>query len=87
MPPFLHFASNTSATSLAILVLRALAILFLGEVAFTCNPATLEAEFQNSLGSIPVAGNSPSIGGWIVWPLVIQHKQKNLTKYWDLCEI
>ena len=35
-------------------------------VACTCNPATLEAEFQNGVGSIPVGGNSPSIGGWIV---------------------
>ena len=35
-------------------------------VACTCNPATLEAEFRNGVGSIPVGGNSPSIGGWIV---------------------
>ena len=32
-------------------------------VACTCNPATLDAEFRNGLGSIPVRGNSPSIGG------------------------
>ena len=38
----------------------------LGVVACTCNPATLEAEFWNSVGSIPVGGNSPSIGGWMV---------------------
>ena len=37
-----------------------------GVVACTCNPAALEAEFRNSVGSIPVGGNSPSIGGWIV---------------------
>ena len=35
-------------------------------VACTCNSATLEAEFWNAVGSIPVGGNSPSIGGWIV---------------------
>ena len=35
-------------------------------VACTCNPATLEAEFRNGVGSIPVVGNSPLIGGWIV---------------------
>ena len=33
----------------------------------------LEAEFRNGDGLIPVGGNSPSIGGWIVWPPVIQH--------------
>ena len=44
-----------------------------GVVACMCNPATLEAEFRNGVGSIPVGGNSPSIGGWIVWPPVIQH--------------
>ena len=44
-----------------------------GVVACTCNPATLEAEFRNRVGSIPVGGNSPLIGGWIVWPPVIQH--------------
>ena len=37
-----------------------------GVVACTCNPATLEAEFRNGVGSIPVGVNSPSIGGWIV---------------------
>ena len=34
-----------------------------GLVAFTCIPATLEAELQNGVSSIPVGGNSPSIGG------------------------
>ena len=39
---------------------------WLDVVACTCNPATFEAEFGNGVGSIPVLGNSPSIGGWIV---------------------
>ena len=34
--------------------------------SWTCNPATLEAEFRNGVGSITVEGNSPSIGGSIV---------------------
>ena len=38
----------------------------LGAVACTCNPATLETELWKGVGSIPVGGNSPSIGGWIV---------------------
>ena len=29
-------------------------------------PATLEAKFGNDVSSIPVGGNSPLIGGWIV---------------------
>ena len=37
-----------------------------GVVACTCNPTTLEAKFRNRVGLIPVGGNSPSIGGWIV---------------------
>ena len=37
-----------------------------GVVAFTCNPATLEAEFQNDVGLVQVGSNSPLIGGWIV---------------------
>ena len=28
--------------------------------------AELQAELQNSVGLIPVGGNSPSAGGWIV---------------------
>ena len=40
-------------------------------VACTCNPATLEAECQNGVGSVSVRGNSPSIGGRIVWLPVI----------------
>ena len=39
----------------------------------TYNPAILEAEFWNDVGSISVGGNKPSIGEWIVWPPVIQH--------------
>ena len=35
-------------------------------VACTCNPATLETEFRNGVGSVPVGDSSPSIDGWIV---------------------
>ena len=35
------------------------------------HPATLEAEFQNVVSSIPVGGSSPSISDWIVWPPII----------------
>ena len=55
-----------------------------GVVAWTCNPATSESEFRNSVGSIKVRGNSPLIGRWIVWPPVIQHKERNLAKQGDL---
>ena len=55
-------------------------------MACTCNPATFEAEFRNGVGSIPVGGNSLSIGGCIVWPPVIQGKDRTLIKYWDLTE-
>ena len=44
-----------------------------GVMTCYCNPATLETEFRNGVGSIPVGGNSPSIGGWIVWPPITQH--------------
>ena len=37
-----------------------------GVVAFTCNPVTLEVEFRNGVGSVPVRCNSPLIGEWIV---------------------
>ena len=63
-----------------------IALTMLGVVACTSNPATLGAKFWNSVGSIPVKVNRPSIGGWIVWPPVIQHKERSLTKYWDLPE-
>ena len=35
-------------------------------VACTCDLARLDAEFGSGLGSIPVGGSSPSIGGLIV---------------------
>ena len=56
-----------------VLMLGDSVVMMLGVVACTCDPATLEAEFQNGVGLIPVGGNSPSIGGYIVWPPVIQH--------------
>ena len=34
-----------------------------GVVACTCNPATLEADFRNGVGSIPVVGNGFSVSG------------------------
>ena len=34
------------------------------------NPATLEVEGRNGVGSIPVDVNSPSISGLIEWPAV-----------------
>ena len=37
-----------------------------GVVACACNPATLETGFWNGVRSIPVGGNTPSIGGCIV---------------------
>ena len=33
----------------------------LGVVVCTCNLATLEAKYQNGVGSKPVGGNSPSV--------------------------
>ena len=59
-------------------------VIMAGVVACTCNQATSEAKFRNGVGSILVGGNSPSIGWWIVCPLVIQHKEKSLSKSWDL---
>ena len=35
-------------------------------VVCTSNPATLKVESRNGVDSIPVGGNGPSIGGWIV---------------------
>ena len=43
-------------------------------------------EFRNSVGLIPVKGKIPSVGGWIMWPPVIQHKERYLSKYWDQAE-
>ena len=48
------------------------------------NPATSGAEFWIDGGSVPVEGNSPSIGGWIASPPVMQDSEMNLTKHWDL---
>ena len=53
----------------------------MGVVACTCNPPTLDAEFRNGVGSKPVMGNSPSIGGWIMWPPVVLNTERNPTKY------
>ena len=55
-------------------------------LACTCNTVTLEAKFLNGVGSISSEGNCPSIGGWIVWPPVILHKERCLNKYRDLTE-
>ena len=49
-----------------VVVAAAAVVVWPGVVACTCNPATLEAEFWNSVGLIPVGDNSPSISGWIV---------------------
>ena len=59
----------------------------LGVVACTCNPATLIAEFWNGVGRILTIFKSPWVNGCIVWTPVIQHKQRNLTKYRDLAEV
>ena len=37
-----------------------------GVLAFTCNLATLKAEFWNGLGSVPGGSDDPSIGESIV---------------------
>ena len=37
-----------------------------GVVACTFNPATLKAEYWNGVVTIPVGGNSPSIGGEVL---------------------
>ena len=47
---------------------------------------SLDAEFQGSMGFIPVEGNIISIGGWIVWPNLIHHKVRKSTKHWDLAK-
>ena len=52
----------------------------------TCNPATLEAKFWIGVGLILVGGKSSSIGRWVVWPPLIQHKERSVTKYWDPTE-
>ena len=57
-----------------------------GVVKYIYNSATLEAEFRNGVGSVPIRGNSASIGGWIEYPPSIQHRERSLTEYWDLTE-
>ena len=53
-----------------------------GVVTCTCNPATLETELPN--GEFDTSwGKSPSISGSYN-PPVIQHKEWELTEYWDL---
>ena len=42
-------------------------ILKSGVVAYTCDSTTLEVKFPSCVGSVPVWGNSPLIGGWILW--------------------
>lgn len=42
-----------------------------------CNPVALETRLGNSVSVIPVEGNIPSIGEWIVLTSVIQHMQCN----------
>ena len=49
-----------------VVVAAAVVVVWPSVVACTCNPATLEAEFWNGVGLIPVGDNSPSISGWIV---------------------
>ena len=59
-----------------------------GVVACTCNPATLEPKYWNVVGSIPVGGNSPSIGGWTEWPTfntaLGEEPNYTLGSNWDL---
>ena len=55
-------------------------------MACISNPGNLGAELPNDFGTVPVGGSSLSKGGWIMLPLVIQHRERNLTKYWGLSE-
>ena len=57
-----------------------------GVLAFTCNLATLKAEFWNGLGSVPGGSDDLSIGESIVWPPSIMLKGRNLIRHWDLTE-
>ena len=52
--------------------------LFWGVAGTTNNLATLDTEFRKRKCSIPVGSDSPSIGGWLVWPS--DHKEKSLIK-------
>ena len=58
----------------------------MSKVMCACNPAILEAKFRNRVGLIIVEGKSSAVGGWIVWLPLIQHKERSVTKYWDLTE-
>ena len=49
-----------------------------GQGAWTCNSVTTEEEFGNGVGSKTIEGKSLSLGGWVVWSLVIQHKERVL---------
>ena len=44
-----------------VVVVAAAAVVWPSIVACTCNPATLEAEFWNGVGLIPV-GDNPALG-------------------------
>ena len=85
----INFISKLLARRLMCVIVISYIKFFLshsGVMTCTCSPGTLEAEFWNGVSWIPFGGNSPLIGGWIVWPPVIQHKEKSRTKYWDLTE-
>ena len=43
-----------------------ISVVLLSIVGCTCNPATFETEYRKGVGLIPVGGNNPSIGRWIV---------------------
>ena len=49
-------------TIIIFIVIFTLSLCLLGVLASTCNPATLEIEFRNSVDSIPVEGN---INSWL----------------------
>lgn len=58
-------------------------------MAYTCNPATLEAEFWDAVGSRTVGVTV--FNRWVdsviqCDPPAIQHRGRGLTKYWDLAK-
>ena len=57
-----------------------------GVMACNCNPATLEAEFRNSVGSVPVGDNSPSIDRWLDCMTTCNSALGEESKYCDLPE-
>ena len=61
----IKFGSHRHCDSGDIMVLVC-HVIMPGVLVCTCNLATLENEFRNGVDSIPVGGNSPSMGGWIV---------------------